>query len=232
MAFTLNSYVEAVRGRLQEVEESTEIIVDDIEDSIMIAVRLHSEARPLEKVADLAGDGNYDLALPDDWVKDFSTIISIEYPQGNRTPTYLEPKETMLYQGTSGNPVLRFLSVTPQSGETVRITYTVPHTVTDTTSTIPDDDFWAVANLAAALTARVLAARYTRVWEPTLDIDLINYSRKADDYRALADQCELIWRRHLGLPDEGGPIPALSYSDWDMMFSWNRSLLVHKPSLR
>ena len=232
MAKYLHDYIDAVRTRLQEVEKSEEISTVDITDSIELAVRHHSKFKPLEKVEDIDGAGEYDVTLPDSWEKDFSVILEAEYPQGNRSPTYIEPKDMLLYQGTSGNPVLRLLHITPASGETLRLTFTHTHSVAVAATTVEDPDFWAVASLAAAMAARVLAARYTRVWGPTLDVDVMNFRDKTGEYLALARECEETWRLHLGLPAEGAAVPALHYGDWDTQYSWSRPLLVHKPGYR
>jgi len=232
MAKYLGDYIAAVRSRLQEVESSEEISTVDIADSIELAARHHSNYKPLEKVADIAGSGEYDLTLPDSWEKGFSVILEVEYPQGNRDPTYIEAKDMFLYQGISGNPVLRLCNATPASGEIVRLTFTHTHSVTASSATIEDPDFWAAANLAASMSARVLAARYARVWDPAMELDLVNYRGKTEQYLALARECEEIWRLHLGLPETGAPTPALRYGDWDIKYSWNRALLVHKPRYR
>jgi len=228
----LSDYIEAIRSRLQEVEKSEEISTVDITDSIELAVRHHSKYKPLEKVEDIDGADEYDVILPDSWEKDFSVVLEVEYPQGNRTPAYIEPKDMLLYQGTSGNPVLRLLNVTPAVEKTLRLTFTHTHSVAVAATTVEDADFWAVASLASAMAARVLAARYTRVWGPTLDVDVMNFRDKAGEYLALARECEEVWRLHLGLPAEGAAVPAFHYGDWDTRYSWDRSLLVHKPGYR
>ena len=232
MAKHLSDYIIAVRSRLQEVESSEEISTVDITDSIELAVRHHSNYKPLEKVEDIAGSDEYDLTLPSSWEKDFSVILEVEYPQGSRNPTYIEAKNMLLYQGTSGNPVLRLLSDTPATGETVRLSFTHTHSVTVSSATIEDVDFWAVANLACSMSARVLAARYARVWDPVMELDVVNYRGKSDQYLALARECEAIWRLHLGISETGSPAPALQYGDWDIRYSWDRPLLVHKPRYR
>lgn len=232
MAQYLTDYIQAVRSRLQEVESSEEISTVDITNSIELAVRHHSNYRPMGVVADIAGAGSYDLVLPNTWEKGFSIVLKVEYPQGSRTPAYIEAKDMLLYQGTSGNPVLRFLGATPAIGETVRLTFTHTHSITATTATIEDVDFWAVASLACSMSARTLAARYARVWDPVMDIDLVNYRAKSEEYLALARECEETWRLHLGLPSEGAAEPSLAYGDWDTQYSWSRPLLVHQPKYR
>ncbi len=220
MAKYLNDYIDAVRTRLQEVEASEEISTADITDSIELAVRHHSKFKPLEKVEDIAGAGEYDVTLPDSWEKDFSVILEAEYPQGNRTPTLIEPKDMLLYQGTSGNPVLRLLHVTPASGETLRLSFTHTHSVAAAATTVEDADFWAVASLASAMAARVLAARYARVWGPTLDVDVMNFRDKSGEYLALARECEELLRLDIGIPSVGGSVPAFHYGVWDIRYSW------------
>jgi len=224
--------VEAVRTRIQEVEASEEISSSQIEDSVELAVRYHSRFKPQVVVADITGSGVYDLVLPDTWEKDFSVIMSVEYPQGSREPTFLEPKEWLLYQGETGNPTLRLLDATPTASQIVRVTFSHTHSVTKASTTIEDEDYWAVGNLSAAMAARVLAARYARVWGPVLQVDVVNFPNKAQQYLALAKECESIWRLHLGLPADGTPKPSLSYGDWDMAYSWGRGFLVRKPGYR
>lgn len=233
MALYMDTYVRAIQGRLQEVRgEDAELGAEDLREAVEQAVREHSQFAPQVKVSDIACTDDYDVTLPSDWVKDFSVIESVEYPQGDQDPAYIEPKEWILYQGTSGNPTLRFVSAEVESGETLRLTYVIPHSVTDSATTIPETDFWALANLAASYAARVMAAKYTRTWSPSLDVDVINYRVRAQDWINLAQKCEAIWQVHMGVPEKGGPPPASTQGDWDMTYSWGRSLLVHKPKWR
>lgn len=230
MAFYLDDYIRAIREKLREVAESEELTDRQIRDCVEDAARHHSSFKPNLKIADIPGKDSYDIDVPADWIVGFSQPTRVEYPQGNRIPTYLEPKDYLVYQGPTGNPVLRLLSTQSATGENLRLTYIVPHSITESVTTIPDSDFWALVNLAAAKAAENLAARYTRVWDPTLGIDLVNYGTKAASYLELARRFATAWRDHLGLP--AGPQAAFAYGDWDIRFSWDRDLLVHKPRYR
>src|SRR5574337_639880 len=80
-------------------------LVDYADYDLLIAQAVkgrYSQDRPLVKAKDYTGDGStYALTLPAatgnpavyGWIEGFSSIVSLEYPTGNRPPTYLDPRE-------------------------------------------------------------------------------------------------------------------------------------------
>lgn len=212
-------------------DDSGKITATERDQFIQEAVTAYSQDRPLVKVADLAGDGGYDYDLPSDFLIGFSVIRSVEYPAGQRVPVIIERGSYRLYH-TASATTLRFLENTPQSGETARVTYTALHVVDATSSTIPGADEDAVVSLAASFYCRALAAYYAQTGDPTLGADVVNYRTKAQEYTALADRLERLYRTHVGRR-EGETTSAMSRTvDWDTEMSTGLDYLFHRRKQR
>ncbi len=200
-----------------------------IDRAIVEAVKRYSRVRPVEAVQDFAGDGaTFDFALPIGWQQDSSTIRAVEYPAGQRPASLLEPADWELYRSTTSVVKLRLKSLTPASGQTLRVTWTKPHVVDVTSSTIIAHDEEAVSNLAAAVGLRQLAAHYANTVDPTIQADSVNYRSKSSEYLKLADTLEGQYKQHLGIKDDTSEIVAGgTFVDVDRTSSLRGDLLTH-----
>jgi len=201
----------------------------DYSDLIDAALSRYSSDRPQLSFEDFAGDGSaYDFSLPSDWDRALSVVASVEYPQGEREPSYLQRRDWAVYaRGTSAEK-LRLFRLTPASGETLRLTYTLPHTADESTATVPANDLKALAWLAAAEGCHVLARRYAQTTEPILGADAVNYQSKAAEYTRLARELERKYQNHIG-QKEGEVSGSSGVSlDWDASLSQSRgNYLTH-----
>lgn len=200
-----------------------------IDRAIVEAVKRYSRVRPVEAVQDYPGDGaTFDFALPTGWQQDSSTIRAVEYPAGQRPASLLEPTDWEFYRSTTSVVKLRLKSLTPASGQTLRVTWTKPHVVDVTSSTIIAHDEEAVANLAAAVGLRQLAALYANTVDPTIQADSVNYRSKSSEYLKLAGELEQQYREHLGIKAEGSETMAGgTFVDVDRSSSLNQEQLTH-----
>ncbi len=207
MAKTIPEYQELAAGHLQDGAQklAPAEMVRAIEEAI---AGRYSKDRPQKLVADLAGDGakyEWSVASLTGWQEGFSRVVEIEYPQGERSPVYLESGEWLLYASPSG----RFLRLAwaPVAGKTARVRFTAAHTAD--ASTVPEADFYAVGALAAALAARRLAANYAQTGDSSLAADTVNYRTKSQEYMTLARHLEKEYENLLGT-DPGRSAPASS----------------------
>lgn len=226
------------------VREGGSIIKPDARDrALFIAVERLSKDKPRTVKVDISTDGttyNYPIATHiTDWVRGFSWIKSIEFPAGYQNPTYLEPEDYTVYEDADEAQYIKFSAITPASGYTMRIEYTIPWSVSADSSTIEDKDSYAISCLAGSICLRELAAHFAQTSEPSLDIDVIDYARKPIEYNTLADTLENIYRDHLGIPRIGarGPVgapvsAATGTKDLDIVFPWSENYLVHGKRYR
>lgn len=169
---------------------------DDFLSAATEALNRYSKFRPLVVVVDIPGSGSYDCALPDDFIIGFSEITRVEYPPGRVPANIIDPRDYSIYQ-SPGGPVLRILIAQPDPDELVRQTYTLMHSE----DSCPAVDLEAVANLAASLCLRQLAAAYGQTSDPIIQADVVNYRSKSDEFRRLADSFEAQYKQHLGIRD-------------------------------
>jgi hypothetical protein len=197
----------------------------EIDAAVAEAVTTYSKHRPHELLADLAGDGDYDYAVPADWVLDCSAVRRVEYPAGERVPVYLEDDQYTLYKPDAQATVLRFLDVTPQAGQTARVTYTAPHVVDADSSTIPANDEECVGNLAASVACEWIASHYSQQGDPTLSADTTDHRSKASDYAARAKRFRALAYEHLGISTskdgtgQASVATASATREWDSDFA-------------
>lgn len=174
----------------------------DYDNAITAALKRYSRHRPRVLVADLPGTGSNDLALPASWSDGHSGVQGVEYPVGNIPEEMIDQRDYKLYQTPTGQK-LRLLTVKPTVSEAVRLTFTGLH-IDESTVAVADQE--AVANLAASICCRALAAYYGNTGDPTIQADVVNYRSKTDEYRRLADSFESLYNDHLGIrPDDTTP---------------------------
>lgn len=189
----------------------------EVVDGIRDALEQYSLDAPRTVVADVAGDGStYDLALPSAFVDGFARVVTIEYPAGAREPTYLDSADWRLYR-TASATTLRLVQATPAVGETVRLTFTAPHTIeqldTATVTTIPSYHTQAFVYLATAKCLQRLADRFLHEQEATLNLDSVERGGKADQARRLIGTLLAAYRDSVGVT--GGAPAAMQVLDWD-----------------
>jgi hypothetical protein len=168
----------------------------DYDNAMIEALKRYSKHRPRLVCEDIPGEDGPDIPLPADWTEAFSDIQGIEYPIG-RVPEELLDRSDWRFYRTPTDTYIRFLTARPGSDESVRLLYTVLHVE----ATLPVGDTEAVANLAASLCCRQLAAIYGNTSDPTIQADVVNYRSKCDEYRRLADSLEKLYKEHLGIKD-------------------------------
>lgn len=200
-----------------------------IDRAIVEAVKRYARVRPVEAVQDYPGDGaTFDLALPTGWVPDLSTVRSLEYPTGQRPAALLEAEDWQFYRVSTAVQTIRLTTLTPSAGQTLRVTWTKPHLVDVSGSTIAVQDEEAVANLAAAIGLRQLAAHYANTVDPSIAADSVNYRSKSSEYSKLATELEQQYRQHLGITDtDSETLAGGTFVDVDRLSSLNQDPLTH-----
>lgn len=166
---------------------------DDYNTAIVEALKSYSRIRPRRVVIDIVADGGHDLDLPAEWVADFSSVLSIEYPVGSVPETLLPAAAWKFYADPTGIKI-RLIDA-PTAGETIRLQHTAIHTE----ETVTSADVDAVANKAAALCCRMLASSYGQSSAPLIQADSVNYGDKVDSYRRLADSFDALYDDHFGI---------------------------------
>lgn len=167
---------------------------DDVTAAIDAALALYSKHMPKKDADDLAGDGTHDLELPAAWVDEFSIIKSVEYPVDEVPAILINKSDWTIYQ-TPTAKVLRLLSDTPETGESVRVTYTVPRVEAD----VRHGDEDAVASLAAANCCDVLANIFTQTGDSTISADSTDYRSKGDEFARRAKALRQRYYDHMGI---------------------------------
>ncbi len=190
------------------------------------AVQRFSRQRPRTLVSDIAGDGSYDYDLPSGWLDGFSRILVVEYPSGRRDPEILEEDRYDVYRSPTGLK-LRFFENTPLASETIRLTFTVPHTLGDSSTTVPTTDEAAVCFLAASLTATVISSHYAQQRDPTIRGSNINATDRSLRYQKLAKEYLGMYLAHLGIKSEIDLPAAGGVADWDRNLSTGHDRLTH-----
>ncbi len=198
MSKTLSDYQTKLDQVLQDLDEELE--PDPKAAFLQEAINTHSQHRPQILIVSVTGTGTFLYDLPAGWEEGFSSIESIEYPVGEQNPILLDQTKYMIYQGIDGSQ-LRFLYDSPGATETFLLSYTARHVVATgaeippIATTIPDNDFDAVCNLAGALCCYALGRKLTE--------------ESGGASMAVRDQT---WRSVLRYSEKGKELMALYYS--------------------
>lgn len=188
------------------------------DDAVGHAAQIWSKYRPQVLLADLAGTGSaYDFSLPAAFDIDTSYLRLVEYPAGERTPTYVDAADWVVYRSTSSTAKLRLYRATPAVGETVRITYTCPHVINASGSTIDAGDEGPFADLCASLVAEWVSSYFSQAVDSSLVVDSRDYKSQATEYALRARRFRDLAFAHLGIGAGSGagaaaggaaPVPA------------------------
>ena len=126
---------------------------------IRAIIERYSADAPLSVVSDISGNGTNYLPIPvapgsgtlPVWETNFSVAKQIEFPIGQQPPQLVDDSDFRLYRapGVADRILINF--DTPNSGDSLRITWTARHLRDG--STVPDKDFYAVTDFAASLGA-------------------------------------------------------------------------------
>ncbi len=218
-----------------EIPDEFAVAEADYAGLIAQALARYSKDRPEHAFKDSAGDGTaYDFALPSDWDDALSTVLGVEYPQGEREPVFLQQRDWTIYGKGTSAAMFRLLRLTPATGETVRLFYSRSHTATDSATSVPAADQQAVAKLAAAEGCGILSRKYAETAEPIIGADSVNYQSKSGEYARLAKELRRQYLAHLG-QKEGDTAPAAGgVVHWDEGLTGNKGrYLTHGgPSQR
>ncbi len=122
------------------------------------ALATYSKDRPRPLVEDVIATGGHTLPLPAGWVALSSRLVDVEYPVGSFPRETLEADRYGTY-GTPGGDAIGLVEAIP-AGQSVRLTYSGAHAVTDAVDTVPLEHRQPVAMLAAALLAEQEATRH------------------------------------------------------------------------
>lgn len=219
----MNTSVKDSAGRFNQTEKDA---------FILEAVRQYSRDRPRKATADLTGDGTaQNFAVPAAWVPRFSTMLQIEYPVD------LVPQEKMdlqdnveIVEAADGVESINLIQLTLGSGELARIQFTAPHTVDATTSTVPDNDFDAVCNLACGHFCMALAALYAEANDAGIAADVVDHEEKARIFGERGNQFYRDYKTHLEVGDSS--VGEIRHHDLDVSLRRGQDLIWHRRRLR
>lgn len=169
--------------------------------AIGIAVRRLSIDKPRVLVEDLVGSDSQALALPAEWVSGESVISWLEYPAGALPPVEVSSADYRLTMTPIGDALV--LSFAVPATAAVRMVWTGPHTLDDSTDTIPTHQHEAVACYAAAWMCDQLSAEFSANTDPTIAADSVDQSNPARNYAARAKTYRARYYELLGLVGYG-----------------------------
>ncbi len=233
MAFELPEIRSAVKAAIQD--DGQFITGDELEEFINSGLRQVNNDRPLRKPVDITGDGTQDYALPSDFEKTFSDVFSVETPT-DETPPRLRPRDDdwFIYEDPSKAPGsqlrLRFRESTPTASETIRVTLTTTHTVTETTSTLDQTSFLAVVYKTLQIASNALSMKFSQGIDPTIDADVVDRAGVSSNFLFSAERFQRFYDRLIGLARDVKAAQALG--EHDVRFLHNEDLVFHLARFR
>lgn len=232
MAKSLDQFRQELALRVQDAAAK---LSQEARDAMIAQAILqrYSKDRPAEKVSDVDGNGTASLATPAGFEDGFSIVRSVEYPIGKVPPALLEDEGWMMYRTPTALQIL-LTSARPAASEKLRVTWTARHNADG--STVPEPDFEAVCDYAAALAFEALAAIHAQTGDSTLMADAVNYRTKSQEYLGLAKAARKRYFDHIGVSEDraGSPAggPAMSIGDLDQLMGSGVDRMTHPKGSR
>lgn len=203
-------------------DDNAVITTTDIDNAILLAVMRYSGDFPLEKTADLTANGLSYLLLPTDWVRGFSSITSIEYPLNTFPPCLLESEQYYLHPAPLGMTVVFAFIPT----DTLRLSYTLPQSVTTTVDTVNPFHREALLCWAAAWCCDQLSSYYATASDSTIQADHVQRNSQSADYARLAKTYRTRYFTELGIKEDR-QLGASVVVDLDLKNSHGQDRFIH-----
>jgi len=231
MARYLDTVVDEVRRLIQDDENN---LSEELSNLVQHAVDVLSIDAPRLIIEDETGDGaTYEWTVPSSWVEEFSQVIRVEYPAGEtgeRAPELLDESDYEVVRTATGTFKWRLLNYTPSTGEKVRFTFTAPHSLTTTSSTIPNRlKESSVIFLAAGLACGALAAHVSQYRDSSIAADTVDYGSRSERYWQAAEKYIDMSGLRISL-ESSRARTTIPYAEKDLdltAYSWGRSMLFH-----
>jgi hypothetical protein len=125
---------------------------------------------------------------------------------------------------------LRFTEDTPTSTNIFTLKYGIPHTLSDTVTTLNSADCHAFCHLPASLVAYAISAKFGKHQISTIAADSVDYGAKVEEWRGIAEDQRKLYNDHFGIADEGegaGVLAVGSLVDTDFAYQHGAKFLFH-----
>jgi len=208
--------------RIKDAAKSldTDGVTEAVDSSIASAVEEYGKVRPRKTatVVDGAATFKYSLTATSPVLTGFdaelSEVLSIAYPYTTTTAdlTYLEDYEWRVQQLADGL-YLWFITATPSAAEDFLVEWTLPHTCSGSSLTVPASDYEALADLAASHALLVLANVYAQSVDLSITADGVNRLTKPDLYRQMAREYRKAYDSKMSSGAATGPAFAIGDID-------------------
>lgn len=235
----LAEYVHLVRESTLEAAGDTQHDMGEDSYSVFVrrALRRYMIDKPFTKVSAITGTGSVYITvnssnLPD-FVDGFSYIEQIEVNAptvaNNERPNYLEREEWDFYRDETGLRIWLKTSK-PSSSHTIRVTYTVPHTIDgldgETVDTVPEQDKEAIVLFAISQSLMALSAKAGGTSSPSMRSDVVNYRTKSFEFKSVSEQYGKLYTEWITNP----LVAASMIRDLDFGFSFadSQPFLTHR----
>lgn len=167
--------------------------------AIGLAVVQYGKDRPRTRVSDLTVQDTpapRHLALPEGW-DEASTALTIEHPIGSVPPRTVPRHLWALLDAPDG----RVIGLPDQiiAGEVCRLTWSLPHELTETADTIRLVDREAVAQYAAAVLLDQVAAMTSGDQSSLIQADAVDHKDSGPNYAARAGTARRRYHDLLGI---------------------------------
>lgn len=212
------------------IEDSAGVLSDDDRIAhIRQAYRVYSRDKPRYVDDAITGDasGSQIFSVPSDWEQGFSVLFEAEYPVDDTPRQLIDIEDNIEVIQVSNVEKIQTETFTITSGADMRVFFSAPHT---SGSSIPDNDFYAVANLAGAFCAQQLANFYSENMDTTLSADNVDHRSQAQAFSTRMKELLNLYADHI---EAGGATTAvLDLQDSDISFTWGGDLLMHPKRYR
>ena len=237
MAFTHAQTITDVEAIINDDDSKRKIDTTQQGRLLSNAARRFSEDVPRIVVDDATGTGDFFILLSalEGWEDRFSIIkppILYPFVSTDQDPARLDEREYWIEIVPTETYRLRFLTSKPTATETVRVTFTVPHTFTDATNTIPSRYQRPFIMLCCHEYAIHLMGFYGNTHNSTISVDSVDYGTKADEYERRAKYYEVQYNLGIGKGPKEQVLPAGARRNWDSRMQNMRDRIHHPRAFR
>lgn len=189
----------AVKSYLADKDNVSNVDATDIDPNIDAALIEHSKRYPARLFADLTGDAvetRFRLNSLTGWIKEFSDVISVEWPVNETPPSILAKKDYAVFGADMNSDatldeVLYLLSGVPAVAEKVRVIFNGQHTIhasVAASTTVNEMHHRPFCLLAASYCAEAISRTLIRRQDSAVGDDLVNFGTQSGEWSARAKE--------------------------------------------
>jgi len=216
--------IQKMKYLLQSQDINFSSVSNVLEECLADAVERYNDDKPIKQVIVVTGNDAKTLALPSNYVRDFTVIDTIEYPVSKTPPEFIDARYWRMHQTPEGaSDEIVFLDESPSSSQSVHLHMTIRVT---SVSDVRTQDERSLISLACYYACEAEAQKDANTTDDGRGLDFTNHIGSAGQRNTNSKRFMDYYEKHIFGGDEKVK-PGISHGNWDTWFGKRNERITH-----